>query len=1130
VRPTSPDSSSSSDWYRDVIFYEVPVKSFFDSNGDGIGDFRGLIEKLDYLTDLGVSCLWLLPYFPSPLRDDGYDVTDYRAIHPSLGNIDDFRQLLVEAKSRGLQVVAEMVINHTSDQHPWFVAARGAARGSSLRDFYIWRDSLESSQSVASSGGSSSHWSWDDQAQAFYWHRFDSHQPDLNFRNPQVREEVLNVLRFWADLGVDGMALNGASFLVEGNSRQSEHLPETHQVLRYFRSQLGKEYPQLMLQAGVNAWPADAHQYFGHGDECQMVPHLALAQRLFLALKQEQREPIAEIIRNTPQPPDGCQWITLLRNHDELTLSLATDEERDYLFREYACDASMRWQSGILRRLAPLVDNGRRRTELLFSLLFSLPGSPLIYYGDELGMGDNVFLGGRSGIRTPMQWTSDRNAGFSTADFARLYAPPVMDATFGYEVVNVEAQRRSPTSLFRWLRRLIGLRKNTPAFARGSLEWLEPDNSKVLAFVRRLPRQDDDEIVLVVANLSRTSQPAELDLSAYAGLIPVEMFGRTPFPKSGSSRYVVTLGPHSFLWFRLQRQVHEVASRLVPVKTEAVEKIATLPRPANWEGVFEGVVRQSLEQQALPGFLKSQRWFGGKSRKVESVVVLDHGKLPGQANTNLVFLQVTYGGGGHDVYFLPLAIADGQAAVRLLETMPTWVVARFEGPSGEAVLYDALADDAVCTGFLNAIGEQAQFYTDSGSVCAVATEAFQPLRGRSDYPLAVVRGPATSSNSLVFFGRRLLFKLFRRLEEGTNPDFEIGRFLTEATEFERAPKVAGNLEYFRSDGHGPYTLGILQALIANQGDGWSHAIEELGRYFERAVGRMHGPSPPVPDERPLHGLVDASPPPAVLETIGTYLLAAESLGRRTAELHMALASDDQAPAFAPEPISEKDLRTLADEIHHQAETAFAALGSNIGRLPANVSDQARLLLTNGQNELREIISGWREVPQATKTRVHGDYHLGQVLWSENDYIILDFEGEPTRTVDERREKFSPIRDVAGMLRSYHYAAYAGLFAFTQDRPDDFARLAPWAEMWQQWISAAFTRQYLTTAGRASFIPSDRGQFAFLLDGFMLAKALYELAYELNNRPDWVRIPLSGVSRLLESQLNHSKPEPQGSTP
>ena len=1099
-------------WYQDAIFYELPVKAFFDADGDGVGDFAGLTRKLDYIRDLGATCVWLLPFYPSPLKDDGYDVSDYRDVHPAYGTMADFRALVREAHARGLRVAAEVVINHTSDEHPWFQAARTAPPGSPLRDFYTWAHAGERFRDavVRYPDAERSNWSWDPVAKAFFWHRFYGHQPDLNYDNPAVRREMLAVLRFWLDQGVDLLCLSGAPYLVERDGTTCEHLPETHAVLREFRRELSAAFPDAVLQAGVNGWPADVHAYFGGGEECQLAPHLALAPRLFQAVRQEDRHPVVDVLRQTPPPPPGCQWVTLLRNHDELTLTLATDEERDYMFREYAADPRLRRHEGILRRLAPLADNSRRKIELLFGLLLSLPGSPVIYYGDELGTGDNPLLGGRTGVRTPMPWSADRNAGFSAADPARLYAPPVADPVYGFQAVNVEAERRDPGSLFHWVRRQVALRKQSPNLSRGELELLEPENRKVLAFVRRL----GEERVLVVANLARTTQPAELDLSAFAGLVPVEMFGRAAFPRIGTAPYLLTLGPHAFHWFDLRPAAEDVAARLAPVPTEPVEVVPVVEVPGGWESVFEGAAREVLERDILPGFLRSQRWFGGKARAVEAAQVADRGDFrAGPATAFLVLLDVHFAGGGRDLYFLPLAVASGPAVGRFARDLHPWVVAHLRGPGGDAVLHDALADDAVCTALLAAAGEGREVSTRDGRVRGLATAAFARLRGDPGYPLPVVRGPATSSNSLVFFGRRLLFKLFRRLEEGTNPDFEIGRFLTEEGHFDRTPAVAGAFEYARADGR-RYTLGLLQELVPNQGDGWRHAVEELGRYYDRATARMGGPDPTRPDPRPLVELAAADPPPAAIETIGTYLHAAVTLGRRTAEMHLALAADPADPAFAPEPHTPGDVAALRAEIDEQAARAFAALRDTVGRLPAEVAGRARQLLADGPAAVARTVPADARVPAAEKTRIHGDYHLGQVLWVENDYVILDFEGEPTRTVEARRAKFSPVRDVAGMIRSYHYAAYAGLFAATQTRPDDFSRLVPWADLWFQWVSAAFLRAYTAAAGNAPFVPQEAAEFAGLLGGFLLAKALYELVYELNNRPDWVRIPLGGVLALL----------------
>jgi maltose alpha-D-glucosyltransferase/alpha-amylase len=1102
-------AESEPPWYQDAVFYELPVKSFFDGDNDGFGDFPGLTRKLDYLEELGITCVWLLPFTPSPWRDDGYDVSDYRDVHPAYGTLQDFRTFLREAHRRGIRVAAEMAINHTSDQHPWFQAARAAPPGSPLRDFYIWSDTPDRFREAEVLYGDvqRSNWTWEPTARAYYWHRFFDHQPDLNYDNPRVRAEMLKVLRFWLDQGLDGLCLNGVSYLVKREGTRCEHLPQTHALLKALRRELETAYPGRMVQAGVSAWPADVRSYFGDGDECHMAPNLPVAQRLFLAVRQEDRYPVMNILRQTPPLPTGCQWMLLLRNHDELTLTLATDEERDYLFREYAADPRMRLHSGIRRRLAPLLENSRRRIELLFGLLFSLPGAPTVYYGDEIGMGDNIYLGERGGVRTPMQWNADRNGGFSAADFARLYAPPVMDPLYGYQAVNIEAQRRDPSSLFHWVRRLIALRKHTPALARGRLELLEPANRKILAYVRR----DGDDAILIVANLARSVQPVELDLSAFAGLVPVEMFGQAVLPPIGAAPYFLTLGRRAFYWFRLQKVVREVASRLAPVETEEVENIPTVEVSNGWESVLEGAARGELERSVFPGFLRAQRWFGGKGRRIESVRLIDRGDFPaGAARVFLVFLKVTFVDGKSETYFLPVGVTDGPAASRMLQTMKPWVIARLRGPGGEALLHDALADDDTCTALLTAIGSRREFTTRSGQVRAFPTTAFASLRGNADPPLAVVRGPATSSNSLIFYGRRLLLKLFRRLQAGTNPDFEIGRFLTEQGLFARIPRVAGGIEYHRPASE-PATLAILQSFVINQGDGWRHAVDELGRYYERASGRMSGPDPVAPEDRPLLELAESVPPPGALEVIGGYLHSAGTLGRRTAEMHLALAADPQHPDFAPEPFTAADAAALRDDIGAQSQRALAALRDNIEHLPEEVAATARPLLEEGP----EVLEQEKPIPAgAAKIRCHGDYHLGQVLRVENDYVILDFEGEPARSVEERRAKQSPLKDVAGMLRSYHYAAYAGLFAFTQSHPEDFGRLEPWAELWFQWVSAAFLREYRAAAAGPAFLLNETAQFAALLEAFMLEKAFYELDYELNNRPDWVRIPLRGILTLL----------------
>ncbi len=558
-------------WYKDAVLYELHVRTFQDSNGDGIGDFPGLISRLDYLQELGVTCLWLLPFFPSPLRDDGYDIADYTSVNPSYGTIDDFKRFLAAAHLRNMQVVIELVINHTSDQHPWFRAARHAPPGSPERDFYVWShtDQLYKGVPIIFSDTEKSNWTWDDTAKAFYWHRFFSHQPDLNFDNPAVMEEVLKAMRFWFDLGVDGLRLDAIPYLVERDGTTCESLPETHAIIRRLRAAIDSEYTNRFTLAEANQWPPEVRPYFGDGDECHMAFHFPLMPRIYMALRQEDRLPIADIMAQTPPIPDSCQWGLFLRNHDELTLEMVTSDERDYMYFAYSADPRMRVNSGIRRRLAPLLDNNRLRIQLLNSILLSFPGTPILYYGDEIGMGDNIYLGDRNAVRTPMQWNSDRNAGFSTANPARLSFPVVMDPVFGYQAVNVEAQLSDQSSLLHWTRNMIALRKLFQVFGRGTLEFLNPENRKILAYVRhynptspsreatpigaaRNVTSPGTETVLCVANLSRFAQPVSLDLSEFSGMTPVEMLGYVPFPRITGQPYALTLAPYSFFWLELQ--------------------------------------------------------------------------------------------------------------------------------------------------------------------------------------------------------------------------------------------------------------------------------------------------------------------------------------------------------------------------------------------------------------------------------------------------------------------------------------------------------------------------------------------------------------------------------------------------
>ncbi|CAN5698432.1 maltose alpha-D-glucosyltransferase [soil metagenome] len=1098
-------------WYKDAVIYQAHVRAFFDSTNDGVGDFPGLTEKLEYLESLGVNCLWLLPFYPSPLRDDGYDIADYENIHPSYGTLTDFDRFIAEAHRRNLRVITELVINHTSDQHPWFQAARRAPAGSPERDYYVWSDTNRKYEGVRIifTDTETSNWSWDETAQAYYWHRFFHHQPDLNFDNPAVLEAVIQVMRFWFDRGVDGLRLDAVPYLIEREGTICENLPETHDILKRMRAALDQHYPDRMLLAEANQWPADVRPYFGDGDECHMAFHFPLMPRMFMAVRQENRHPIVEILRQTPDIPENCQWAMFLRNHDELTLEMVTDEERDYMYQAYAADPQMRINVGIRRRLSPLMENSRRRVELLNGLLMSMPGTPIIYYGDEIGMGDNIYLGDRNGVRTPMQWTGDRNAGFSRADPARLFAPPIMDAVYSYQGLNVEAQERSPFSLLNWMKRLIGLRKQFHVFGRGTIEFLPAQNRKVLAYVR----QHQDDTILCVANLSRSVQPVELDLSRFKGMAPVEMLGLTEFPRIGDLPYFLTLAGYGFYWFRLQQSAVPITERVAHETPADVPEAPALFMGVAWDTLLEGNVRTLIERDLLAGFLQRQRWFGGKARQIRSARFVDWGLLRRAPQPLfLTIVEVEFADGGRDRYFLPLTIRSHADVPGLQERAGPAILATITG-ARKGLLFDAWLDDRFARTLLEALETQEQVKTRMGQVRAMQTSAFAAVRGEGE--LAPRRVATEQSNTSLLLGDRLFMKLFRRLETGVNPDYEVGRQLTERAGFSRVPAVAGAFEH-AGFAEAPSTLAMVQQLVESQADGWTHATDEVRRFYDAVQSRPQPAEPSTPLS--YSELIAADPPPIVRDMIGGYLRSAEQLGRRTGEMHLALAADAGNSAFAPEPFTADDLNAIGASAAGEAQRAFQALqripADPALTLPAETASRVAELLKQKQAVLDRV----REVPalafSASKIRVHGDYHLGQVLWAEGDFYILDFEGEPAKPIALRRAKQSPLKDVAGMMRSFSYAAHAGLFAYTAAQPEAFERLGHWADAWETWTTAAFLRGYFGSVHQALFVPPNEAQRDELLRLLVLEKALYELNYELNHRPDWLRIPLGGILRLL----------------
>jgi maltose alpha-D-glucosyltransferase/alpha-amylase len=1093
------------------VIYELHVRAFYDSNGDGIGDFRGLTEKLDYLQDLGVTAVWLLPFYPSPLMDDGYDIADYTGVHPNYGSLADVRRFIREAHRRGLRVITELVCNHTSDQHPWFQRARRAKPGTSARDFYVWSDHPDKYREarIIFKDFETSNWTWDPVAQAYFWHRFYRHQPDLNFDNPLVQEAIFKVLDFWLDMGVDGLRLDAVPYLFEREGTNCENLPETYEYLRRLRAHVDRRFTNRMLLAEANQWPEDAVAYFGNGDMCHMAFHFPLMPRLFMSIHMEDRFPIIDIMRQTPPIPDNSQWALFLRNHDELTLEMVTDEERDYMYRVYAVEPQMRINLGIRRRLAPLLGNHRRRVELMNGLLFSLPGTPVIYYGDEIGMGDNVYLGDRNGVRTPMQWSADRNAGFSRANPQSLYLPIIIDPEYHYETVNVEAQLANPHSLLWWMKRLIALRKRYKAFGRGTLEFLHPENRKVLAFIRTF----EDERILVVANLSRFAQGVELDLSQFRGLRPVEMFGRVEFPAIGELPYFVTLGPHSFYWFSL-----EPKQNAIRVGRQPGSEIPVIEVRRSWEELFSEEGDSSLSK-VLPEFLAAQRWFAGKARTIRSAEVCEN--LPLRAENSRIQLAVVraqYLEGDPEEYLLPINYEDGQAARLRLRDYPNSVIARIrhEGENKtEGVIYDAIAEEALAKSLIRIVAGARRIRGDSGEVVGSRMRHFRRVVEGDPGELPAVLARAEQSNSSLIYGDKLFMKLFRKLEPGLNPDFEIGRYLTERG-FPNSPRFVGAIEYLRGR-RPPTTLAIVTELIAHEGDAWSYALDTLGEFFERALACSEEVTAPPLNAASLLAMTAQEPPKVAREMIGAFLESARLLGQRTGELHNLLAAVDDVPSMLPEPFSPHYQRSVLQSMRNTTTRNFALLERAVRERGETLPAEAPRLLARVDDILARFQAISSRPIGGKRIRIHGDYHLGQVLFTGNDFIIIDFEGEPARTLTERLLKRSPLRDVASMLRSFSYAVYSVLEKHRESGLHErgAADMETWGRFWNAWVSSTFLKAYLATTRDNDALPNKAEDVELLLDLFLLEKAVYELGYELNNRPAWVHIPIKGITELLE---------------
>jgi len=1107
-------------WYKDSIIYSLHFRSFFDSTGNGIGDINGLVQKLDYLEDLGVNCICLLPFYESPLKDDGYDIADYRQVHPDYGTLDDFKNLLAEAHKRGIRILIDLILNHTSTEHEWFQRARRAPKGSSERDFYVWSDTQEKYQEadIIFSDYESSNWEWDNTAKSYYWHRFYSNQPDLNYDNPEVREEIRKVIDYWFDIGVDGLRLTSVMFLYQREKTNCANLPEVHDFLKKLREYVDKNHEDKVLMAETNLWPEEAAEYFGEGDECHMNYHYPLMPRLYMALQTEDTYPIIDILDQTPTIPEGCQWALFLRNHDDLMLSMVTEEERDYLYKVFAQDHGAKINEGIRRRLAPLLGNDRRKIELLNSLLFSLPGSPVIYYGDEIGMGDNIYLGDRNGVRTPMQWSSDRNAGFSHANPQQLFLPVIQDPLYRYEAVNVEIQNQNSSSLLWWMKNVIAMRKRLRAFSHGNIRFLESPNSKILSYIRSYK----GESILVVANLSKYSQAFSLNLPEFEGIRPTEIFSQNKFAEITDEPYSFTIGPYGYYWF-LMEQVEDTQ------QNQNERKIPEMEVDVEWDAFFENyTTKRRFGKQVLPAYLHSCRWFGGKSKKIVSIDLQRYpgikmeGLPKGSQTIYFLHIDIRYTDGLPECYFLPTAfITNAEEIVSYLKKEAHSVLCYLKTPTQEGILVDGIYTEAFRDELFYRIKTNDTTSVEGGYLKFESGKILDVLNiEKEDIVSEVLK--VEQSNTSIIYNNQFFFKIYRKLDVDINPDLELVRYLSEKTDFENSPRYGGGIQFENSNDRSFTILGLLQNKIVNQGEAWTMTLSVLDRYYDKVLTRLDK-TKIAPTLQRKSRMYFSDLPDLMQELIGSVMYErAVLLGERTAEMHIALANATDDKDFKPERFTQHYQRSIYSQHRKLVADKLNGLAKRVPELPEHIAEEAKTILGLRDDILQCFSEIYSRKIHATKTRIHGDYHLGQVLFNGRDFYIIDFEGEPLHTISERRLKKTPFKDVAGMIRSFHYAAFGQLVLNQNYRREDMPFLEQWAHQWFHYVSQFYLTAYLDKAQGHSFVPNEEQNMQLLLRNYTLEKAIYEVGYEMNSRPTWLRIPIRGVLYAMEEYLSNKQ--------
>jgi maltose alpha-D-glucosyltransferase/alpha-amylase len=1094
------------DWYKDAIIYELHIKSFFDSNNDGIGDIKGLTKKLDYLEQLGVTAIWLLPFYPSPLRDDGYDISDYFSVNPEYGNLRDIKALLREAHKRDIRIITELVLNHTSDQHNWFQKSRSSKPGSEWRDYYVWNDSTDkySDARIIFKDFESSNWSWDPVARSYYWHRFYSHQPDLNFTNPKVQKAMIQVIDFWFNLGVDGLRLDAVPYLFEEEGTNCENLPATHQYLKELRKYVDNNYTEKMFLAEANQWPEDAVAYFGNGDECHMAYHFPLMPRMFMAIQMENNVPIIDILDQTPDIPSTCQWALFLRNHDELTLEMVTDEERDYMYRMYAKETKAKINMGIRRRLAPLLENDRRKIELLNMMLFSFPGTPVIYYGDEIGMGDNFYLGDRDGVRVPMQWSPDRNAGFSQVNPHKLFLPIIIDPEYHYEAINVENQERNISSLLWWMKKVIALRKEYKAFGRGHFKIIQSHNTKVLTFLREY----NDEKILVVFNLSRYPQAVEINLSRFMGYSVIELFSQNKFPDIQSQQYMLTLGPYNYYWFELKEKEsshEEIAPSEYPVVTI----------PKSLMPLFSKSFIDSICSRVFPKYLKKCSWFSGKDRRIQTVKAKHVIPVKTDLTTMyMVILHVLYNEGDSDHFILPVSAALGDAVTPIYLQYPKSIIIHIKINDSVGVLYDCLYHEQFQKFLMNLIQKNKKIKIPTGHLIAHRGKRLA-REGESAYDSKETLLKEMQNNTVIISGEVLSLKLYRKTQPGLHPEIELNTLLSEKNNFSGIPEYLGSIE-FKSDNNNTYSIGLLQKYVKNENNGMTYVEDNIHRYFDNVLVKKLTKNDIVHVMPSFINVGKKNIPVFMQELIDTHFIEMIHLmGIRTAELHIALSKHNSLPEFAMEPFSKLYQRSLYQSIRSQVKQVFTTLNKKMFKVPFTMISEAKRLISHESLIFTYLKKISEKNIKARKIRIHGDYRLDQLLFTGKDFVILDLEGESHRYLSERRLKYSPLRDVASMIRSFHNVLYNTFMQFTKVRKQDTQVIEPFMEPWFNYISGIFLNGYLDIMKDSELIPQDKGDLETLIVSFIMERHISDLGLQVSGEMDEsIVIPLKGISRLI----------------